>query len=161
MRIRPGAFSWYQGDELVLTAVAQAKARMQPALTLLKKTLSRRMFALTTPARETSSAVSAGEYALYCIMLRDGMSRLRLGQETLSVLLHGTHAEFVHGSEDVCQSCLPSLFTYRAHMPPNSVASLRQWRMMNCKYAQSCRISIVSKAFKLTNTAWQGRFSAL
>ena len=60
VRMRPGAFSWYQGAALVESRVAQAKERRQPAETEEKKILSRRMFAFVTPARPTISAVSAG-----------------------------------------------------------------------------------------------------
>ena len=54
-RIRPGAFSWYHGDELTVRSVAQAKDKSMPAITADMKTLSRRMCALATPAREMSS----------------------------------------------------------------------------------------------------------
>lgn len=64
VRMRPGAFFWYQGDVLVESAVAQAKDRRQPAETELRKTLSRRVFPLVTPIRDTISMVSAGVYAL-------------------------------------------------------------------------------------------------
>jgi hypothetical protein len=58
VRIRPGAFSWYQGDAFVDKAVAQAKASRHPADTELKNTLSNRMLPFRTPIRETISAVS-------------------------------------------------------------------------------------------------------
>lgn len=59
--MRPGAFSWYHGDEFVTSETAQAKDKRQPAMKELKKILSIRMFALATPAREHSSTVSLGE----------------------------------------------------------------------------------------------------
>lgn len=60
VRIRPGAFSWYQGLLFVLSVVPQARANRQPADTALKKTLSRRIFPLRVPARATDSVTSAG-----------------------------------------------------------------------------------------------------
>lgn len=62
--IRPGALSWYQGAVLVMSDTAAAKARRAPAMKELKKILSMRMLALYTPARDTSSIVSLGEYEL-------------------------------------------------------------------------------------------------
>ena len=67
VRMRPGAFSWYQGDAFVESAVAQANDKRQPADTELKKTLSRRVFPLVIPVRDTVSMVSAGVNALYPI----------------------------------------------------------------------------------------------
>ena len=64
IRIKPGAFSWYQGAVFVLSVAAHAKARMQPAITELKKILSGRMLAFVFPAREHCSVASFGEYAL-------------------------------------------------------------------------------------------------
>jgi hypothetical protein len=64
VRMRPGAFSWYQGDAFVDRTVAQAKERRHPVETELRNTLSRRVFPLKTPARDTISIVSAGVYAL-------------------------------------------------------------------------------------------------
>jgi hypothetical protein len=60
VRIRPGAFSWYHGAVLVLKTDAQANDNSMPAMTADMKILSMRILALATPARETSSAVSAG-----------------------------------------------------------------------------------------------------
>ncbi|GMF76598.1 unnamed protein product [Aspergillus oryzae] len=67
----PGAFSWNQGVVLVLRTVPQAKASRHPADTALKKTLSRRILPLATPARPTNSITSAGVKAsrLICDML--------------------------------------------------------------------------------------------
>lgn len=60
MRISPGAFSVYQGDELTTRTAAQAKESRQPARKALKNILSRRMLAFMTPAREASSVASLG-----------------------------------------------------------------------------------------------------
>lgn len=46
IRISPGAFSWYQGEVLVLKETAQAKASNMPATTDDMKILSMRMLAL-------------------------------------------------------------------------------------------------------------------
>jgi hypothetical protein len=48
---------------------AHANDKIIPALTELRKTLSTRMFPLATPARETSSVVSLGEYVLAPILV--------------------------------------------------------------------------------------------
>jgi len=58
--ISPGAFSWYHGAVLTTSTAAQAKDSKQPAMKALKKTLSMRMLAFVTPAREQSSTVSLG-----------------------------------------------------------------------------------------------------
>lgn len=60
VRISPGAFSWNHEVVFVLKTVPHAKARRHPAENALRNTLSRRIFPLVTPARETSSATSAG-----------------------------------------------------------------------------------------------------
>lgn len=59
--ITPGAFSWYQGEVLTMETAAQAKARMAPAMKLLRKILSMRIRALAAPAREEISTASWGE----------------------------------------------------------------------------------------------------
>lgn len=61
MRIKPGAFSWNQGEELVLKTVPHAKESKHPAETALKNTLSRRMLPLYTPVLATASITSRGE----------------------------------------------------------------------------------------------------
>lgn len=61
IRIKPGAFSWYQGAVSVLKRAAQAKESRQPAIKDDARILSMRMFAIMTPAREQSSTVSLGE----------------------------------------------------------------------------------------------------
>jgi hypothetical protein len=43
VRISPGAFFWNHGAALVLSVVAHAKERRNPALMELKKTLSQRV----------------------------------------------------------------------------------------------------------------------
>ena len=60
VRIKPGAFSWNQGAVFVLNTDAHANDNIMPAMTPDMNILSMRIFALATPARETSSAVSAG-----------------------------------------------------------------------------------------------------
>jgi hypothetical protein len=58
--ITPGAFSWYHGATVTDRVHAQANARRHPAMNELAKTLSIRMLAFITPAREHSSVVSFG-----------------------------------------------------------------------------------------------------
>lgn len=58
--ITPGAFSWYHGATVTDRVHAQARARRHPAMKELKKTLSTRILAFMTPAREHSSVVSLG-----------------------------------------------------------------------------------------------------
>jgi hypothetical protein len=60
----PGAFSWNHGETDTDNVQAHAKANRQPATKELTKTLSARMLPFTVPAREHSSVVSLGVYAL-------------------------------------------------------------------------------------------------
>lgn len=61
VRIKPAAFSWNQGEALVLRAVPHAKESKHPAETELKNTLSNRMLPLCTPVLATASITSKGE----------------------------------------------------------------------------------------------------
>lgn len=66
--IKPGAFSWYHGDARAMSIAALPKLRRQPAETAERNTLSGRILPFLTPARETSSIASAGEYAAVLAM---------------------------------------------------------------------------------------------
>ena len=74
MRLRPGAFSWYQGAASVESATAlqdqrerwqcakayQPKPRRGPVIKLFTKSLSSRVVAFLAPMRHTSSVVCWG-----------------------------------------------------------------------------------------------------
>jgi hypothetical protein len=68
VRMRPGAFVWNHGDELVERARAQPKEIKAPPMNELMKSLSIRMRAFLAPIRETSSVVWAGVNASMMIV---------------------------------------------------------------------------------------------